>query len=156
MGDEVVGKVLSQAEKERTRVKPESHASQQSSGEHMVFDHAVAHFAAGVNEFQIREAAINGPDVGATLRGHIDYTHDTLALSGTYVPLYGLNSMLQNVPILNFFLTGPRENEGVFGIPFAIQGKTSNPEVVVNPVGIVAPGLLRQIFEFENRQQAVQ
>jgi hypothetical protein len=152
VGDEVVGKVVSQAEKDRARMKPEARTGG-SSGERMVFDHAVASFATGATEFQIREAAISGPEVGATLRGHIDFNHDTLGLSGTYVPLYGLNSILQDVPIINFIMGG---REGVFGITFAIQGKTSNPEIVVNPASMLAPGILRQIFEFESRPQSAQ
>jgi hypothetical protein len=152
VGDEVVGKVVSQAEKDRARMKPETRTGG-ASGERMVFDRAVASFATGATEFQIREAAISGPEVGATLRGHIDFNHDTLGLSGTYIPLYGLNSILQDVPIINFILGG---REGVFGITFAVQGKTSNPEIVVNPASMLAPGILRQIFEFENRSQAAQ
>jgi hypothetical protein len=42
-----------------------------------------------------------------------------------------------------------RENEGVLGITYAVQGKTSNPDVVVNPISMLAPGFLRQIFEFD-------
>ncbi len=51
-------------------------------------------------------------------------------------------------PLLGDLLKG-RDNEGVFGITFAVQGKTSNPDVVVNPVSMLAPGFLRQIFEFD-------
>ena len=86
--------------------------------------------------------------IGATLRGRIDFAHETIALSGTYVPLYGFNSVLGAVPLLGDLLKG-RENEGVFGITYAVQGRTSNPDVVVNPVSMLAPGFLRQIFEFE-------
>ena len=42
-----------------------------------------------------------------------------------------------------------RENEGVLGITYAVQGKTSNPDVVVNPISMLAPGFLRQILEFD-------
>ena len=95
--------------------------------------------------------------IGATLRGSIDFAHETIALSGTYVPLYGFNSVLGVVPLLGDLLKG-RENEGVFGITYAVQGKTSNPDVVVNPVSMLAPGFLRQIFEFDQApaQQAPQ
>jgi hypothetical protein len=149
-GDEVVGKVISQAEKEGARHKPDSRNGAQhiSSGEPLQFDRMVVPFAVAANKFHLRDAAINGPVIGATLRGHIDFGHETLALSGTYVPLYGFNSVLGNVPLFGELLKG-RENEGVFGITYAVQGKTSNPDVVVNPVSMLAPGFLRQIFEFE-------
>jgi len=52
------------------------------------------------------------------------------------------------VPILGDLLTG-RQGEGIFGMTFAVRGAIDNPEVLVNPVSAVAPGFLRQIFEFD-------
>jgi len=151
VGDQVVGRVVSQAEKERARLKPESRSGGQqvSSGERMYFDRMVVPFSIGTSQFQVQDAAINGPLVGATIRGRIDFGHETLALSGTYVPLYGLNGFLQGVPLLGEILNG-RANEGIFGITFAVEGRTANPEVRVNPASVLAPGFLRQVFEFEN------
>jgi hypothetical protein len=106
-------------------------------------------FSITQSQFQLHDAAINGPVIGATIRGRIDFARETLALSGTYVPLYGFNAVLGVVPVLGELLKG-RENEGVFGITFAVQGRTTNPDVIVNPVSMLAPGFLRQIFEFEN------
>jgi hypothetical protein len=151
VGDQVVGRVVSEAERERARYKPDSRAPQQlNSGEPLVFDRMVVPFSVGANQFILQDAAINGPVLGATMRGNVDFSHDTIALSGTYVPLYGVNGLLQGVPLLGTLLTG-RDNEGVFGITFAVQGRTSSPEVRVNPVSALAPGFLRQIFEFENQ-----
>ncbi len=157
VGDQVVGKVVSQAEKERSRLRPGSGGGGQqvSSGERLYFDRMVVPFSVGANQFQVQDAAINGPAVGATIRGRIDFGHETLALSGTYVPFYGLNGFLQGVPLLGEILNG-RANEGIFGITFAVQGKTSNPEVVVNPASVLAPGFLRHVFEFENQVQLAQ
>lgn len=150
-GDQIVGRVVSQAEKEGARYKADgrSVAQQVSSGEPLQFDRMLVPFSVGASQFTLHDAAINGPIIGATLRGRIDFSRDLIALSGTYVPLYGFNAVLGVVPLLGDLLKG-RENEGVFGITFAVQGKTSNPDVVVNPVSVLAPGFLRQIFEFEN------
>jgi hypothetical protein len=156
VGDEVVGKVVSQAEREKAAMKPDNRNGRQAtSGDRMTFDHMVVPFAVGTSELQIHDAAINGPMFGATARGQIDFTHETVAFSGTYVPFFGINGMLQGVPLISELLIG-RANEGVFGITFAVQGRTSNPEVIVNPASMLAPGFLRQVFEFENRPQVPQ
>src|SRR5262249_40378734 len=110
-------------------------------------------FSVGSGQFALHDAAINGPLLGATLRGRIDFTHDLVNVSGTYVPLYGLNDVLGIVPILGDLLRA-REGEGMFGITFAVQGKMSNANVLVKPVSMVAPGPLRQIFEFNSPQNA--
>jgi hypothetical protein len=151
-GDQVVGRVVSEAERERARYKPESRnaAQQVNTGEPLVFDRLAVPFFVGANQFSLHDASINGPLLGATMRGNVDFGRDTIALSGTYVPLYGVNGLLQGVPVLGPLFTG-RDNEGIFGITFAVQGRTSSPDVVVNPVSALAPGFLRQIFEFENR-----
>ena len=150
VGDEVLGKIVTQAEKEGARRKSDVRPANQrmNSGEPLQFDRMVIPFSVGNNQLHLHEAAINGPVMGATLRGRIDFTRETINLSGTYVPLYGFNSVLGNVPLFGDLLKG-RDNEGVFGITFAVQGRTSNPDVVVNPVSVFAPGFLRQIFEFE-------
>ena len=146
-----MGKVVSQGERERARLKPDSRKpAQQASGERLVFDHMVVPFSVSSNQFVLQDAAINGPLLGATMRGRIDFGHDTVALTGTYVPLYGVNALFQPLPVISDILNG-RNNEGIFGITFAVQGRTSNPDIVVNPVSALAPGFLRQIFEFENQ-----
>jgi hypothetical protein len=35
----------------------------------------------------------------------------------------------------------------VLGITFALQGSNKNPEVIVNPLSLVAPGIFRDIFQ---------
>jgi hypothetical protein len=151
VADQVVGRVISQADREGARRKPEArNASQQvSTGEPLNFDLMQARFSVASNQFFLSNAAINGPIIGATMRGHIDFGHDTLSLSGTYVPLYGVNAVLGGFPLIGDILTG-RNNEGMFGITFAVNGRTSNPDVAVNPMALLAPGFLRQAFEFEN------
>ncbi len=150
VGDQVVGKVVSRADQEGARYKPGSRnpAQAPNSGDPLQFEHMSARFSVGSGQFYLHESAINGPLIGATLKGRIDFAHDTIALSGTYVPLYGLNAALGVVPLLGDLLTGG--GEGVFGITFGVQGKTSNPDVLVNPVSMVAPGFLRQMFEFDS------
>jgi hypothetical protein len=109
-------------------------------------------FSVGSGQFILRDAVINGPLLGATMRGNIDLKRDRIKLSGTYVPVYGLNAAIGAVPILGDLLTG-RSGEGIFGMTFAIRGAVDNPEVLVNPVSAVAPGFLRQIFEFDQVPQ---
>ena len=55
-----------------------------------------------------------------------------LDLSGTYVPLQGLNGALGVIPGLGQILAGPN-GEGVLGMKFAVRGPMDQPEVLVNP-----------------------
>ena len=110
------------------------------------FDRMRVQFSVGDGQLILRDMFINGPVLGATLRGRIDYGRQNVQLGGTYIPLYGLNSMFGALPIFGQLLVG-RNGEGLLGITFAVDGPLAKPDVIVNPVSVVAPGIFRQIFE---------
>ncbi len=113
------------------------------------FDQMRVPFSVGHGQFVIDDATLKGPVLGATLRGKVDYGTQRVSLGGTYIPLQGLNSIFKDFPLLGPIMTGPR-GEGIFGITFAIQGPVAEPQVIVNPLSIVAPGILREIFQMTN------
>ncbi|MFO7477183.1 MAG: AsmA-like C-terminal domain-containing protein [Methyloceanibacter sp.] len=113
----------------------------------IAFNQLRAPFSVGAGKFRLKDAYMNGPLLGATMRGTVDFKAQTVDLGGTYVPLYGLNSALGSIPILGRVLVG-RQGEGVVGITFAIKGKLDEPSVLVNPMSVMTPGIFRQIFEF--------
>ncbi len=143
LGDEVVNDVLTD---------PNSQAvlgtqRQQTQRTRIDFKQLRAPFSVGGGKFRLQDAYMNGPQLGATMRGTVDFKAQTVDLGGTYVPLYGLNSAFRNIPILGPVLTG-RQGEGLVGITFAIRGTLEDPSVLVNPVSVMTPGIFRQIFEF--------
>jgi hypothetical protein len=66
---------------------------------------------------------------------------------GTLVPLYGLNNMFGQLPLVGLILGGG-SNEGIFGITYEVTGPTANPRPMVNPISAIAPGILRKFFDF--------
>jgi AsmA-like protein len=111
------------------------------------FDRGRAVFLQEGDKVTIKEAALEGRRMGGTARGTI-YTADRrYDLVGTYVPLFGLNNAFQQLPILGR-LIGGREGEGLIGITFKIEGPLDDPQFVVNPASVLAPGVLRRLFEF--------
>jgi AsmA-like C-terminal region/Protein of unknown function len=118
----------------------------------MQFNQLKAPFSFGDGQFILHDSYVNGPVIGATLRGKIDFRTERMRLGGTYIPLYGLNSAIGEIPVLSDLLVG-RQGEGVFGVTFAIEGPTDKPTVIVNPVSLLAPGVFRQIFDFNNSIQ---
>ncbi len=119
----------------------------QQLGRRIVFKRLRAPFVVGSGKFRLNDAYVNGPQLGATLRGTVNFKGQTVDLGGTYVPLYGLNSALGAIPVLGRVLVG-RQGEGVVGITFAIKGRLDDPTVQVNPMSVMAPGIFRQIFDF--------
>jgi hypothetical protein len=143
LGDSVVNDVLT--DPNSAAVLGEN--KQQVSRQRIAFDQLRAPFTVGGGKFRLRDAYMNGSQLGATMRGTVDFKAQTVDLGGTYVPLYGLNSALGAIPILGKVFVG-RQGEGVVGITFAIKGNLDDPEVLVNPISAITPGIFRQIFDF--------
>ncbi|MGH1418663.1 MAG: AsmA-like C-terminal region-containing protein [Hyphomicrobiaceae bacterium] len=119
------------------------------------FDRMKAPFSVGHDQFVLKESYLRGPLIGATIRGKVDYRVRRLDLFGTYIPLQGLNNALGEIPLLGTLISGPR-GEGIFGITFEIDGAMSNPNVVVNPLSLVTPGIFREIFQTAPNNPTVQ
>ncbi|WP_374544984.1 AsmA-like C-terminal region-containing protein, partial [Rhodoblastus sp.] len=93
----------------------------------------------------VRDGAIANPSIGSTLEGWIDFDSDTLDVSGTFVPAYGVNNLFGQLPVIGLVLGGGQE-EGLIGVNFRVTGKTSAPSLSINPLSAIAPGFLRKIF----------
>jgi hypothetical protein len=128
---------------ERVAAAPQQ-AGGQSSG--VEFSRLWVQFTRSPGRFTIRDGLLKGPAIGGTVDGYIDYHRDEVRMRGTFVPLYGLNNMFGQLPIVGPFLGG--SNEGLLGVTYEVVGPPSTPVLRVNPISAVAPGLLRKFFEF--------
>ena len=106
-----------------------------------------AEFTRQSGQLTIREGVVKGPTIGATIEGSIDSIANQVRMSGTFVPMYGLNNMFGQIPVLGLFLGGG-SNEGLIGVTYQIVGTPAQPVLNVNPISAMAPGVFRKIFEF--------
>ena len=155
LGDPIVSEVVSSASGEGPAIGSASYGQRRVVREVFEFDRMRLPFSVGYGQFAIEESYLRGPLLGATLRGKVDYAAQTVNVGGTYIPLQGLNNALGGIPVLGQILSGPR-GEGIFGITFAVQGAMSNPQVIVNPLSLVAPGIFREMFQMTNPSTDVQ
>lgn len=95
---------------------------------------------------QLDGAQAAGPAIGFTMSGTIDRGRERVELNGAVVPAYTINSALGGVPLVGPLLVG-REGEGVFAIDYRITGPIDDPVVTVNPLSVLAPGVLRRLVE---------
>lgn len=146
LGDPIVSEVLQTPDEGRPAIERGRGQARRVVREQFEFERLNAPFSMGNGQLVLDNAHVTGPLVGATMRGKIDYKSKRVQLGGTYVPLSELNRSFAPIPLLGPLLTGPR-GEGVLGITFAIQGPMSEPQVVVNPLSFVMPGIFREIFQ---------
>ena len=151
LGDPIVSEVVGSADERRPAIGERSKVTR----EVFEFDRMRAPFSVGYGQFVLEESYLKGPVLGANLRGTVDFKTRRVSIGGTYIPLQGLNGALGGIPVIGQLISGAH-GEGIFGITFAVQGPMSEPQVLVNPLSMVAPGIFREVFQMTNQDPKVQ
>lgn len=90
----------------------------------------------------------SGASIGLSFGGVVNQTKGTMDLSGTFVPMSGINKVVGSIPLIGHLLTGGKDG-GIIAATYAMKGDSDNPRVFINPLSVLAPGFLRSIL-FEN------
>ena len=96
----------------------------------------------------LREGRANGAQIGITFGGKIDLGAQSarqIDIEGTIVPVYTLNRMIGAIPIIGNLLTGG-DGQGLFAATYSMKGPRTDPQVSVNPLAALAPGIIRRIL----------
>ena len=109
------------------------------------FDKMTASFERAPGRVAIQDGVVYNRSMGLTAQGAIDFTHNQIDVSGSFVPAYTVNNMLTKIPLVGLLLSGG-ENDGVFGVSYRVHGPMSGPTLTVNPLSAIAPGILRRIL----------
>ncbi|MEM6421888.1 MAG: AsmA-like C-terminal region-containing protein, partial [Pseudomonadota bacterium] len=96
----------------------------------------------------MRDAVAVGPKLALRMDGRIDPGTGRVTMRGVASPAYALSSVIDRIPVLGRLLTGDR-GEGLLALTFRVSGTYEDPEIDVNPLSILAPGILRSVFEGE-------
>ena len=85
-------------------------------------------FSSKNNVISVHDARARGRAIGATADGYIDRPKNQVALKGSLVPAYGLNSVLGNIPLLGDVLVS-KKGEGIFGVTYSATGNADQPKI---------------------------
>jgi len=114
------------------------------SGEGLPFGTLRGDFTLSGGRVAVKNVVAFGEAIGITAGGWVDTERDRLDLQGTVAPAYALNSLLGNIPLFGQLFGG--SSQGMFAANYRLSGSTNDPDVSVNPLSALAPGILRQIF----------
>ena len=115
-------------------------------GDGMTMEELNLPFSSKNNVISVNGARAVGRAIGASADGYIDRPKDMIALKGSLIPAYGLNSLISNIPLLGDLLAS-KKGEGIFGITYSVSGNAEQPNISTNPLSMLTPGILRRIFE---------
>ncbi len=110
---------------------------EQLNGNGILFGEGDVEFTLQPEGVQVRRGAAVGASMGISFAGLYRSGSGQLDIQGTISPLYILNGIGQIFT---------RKGEGLFGFNYRITGTSDNPQVSVNPLSILTPGMFREIF----------
>lgn len=110
---------------------------QQLDGQGLSFDEVDARFRLTPQRVIVSEASAVGPGLGISVDGIYMLASKQLDLQGVVSPFFLVNS-------IGSFLT--RRGEGLIGFNYTIRGTSDAPQVSVNPLSALTPGMFREIF----------
>ncbi len=109
------------------------------------FSQLVAPFRLAGDEVELFDARAFSPSLGLTLKGRVDLNAEQIDMQGTIVPAYFFNSLLGNIPLVGK-LFSPERGGGLFAASYTLRGPLEDPEVFINPLTALTPGILRGLF----------
>ena len=112
------------------------------------FSRGFAQVRAGGWALSLDNGVVRGETVGATFQGTVRDASGQTDMTGTFMPAYGLNRLFAELPLIGIIL-GNGNDRGLIGITFKLSGAFDKPNLTINPLSIIAPGVFRNIFEFQ-------
>jgi hypothetical protein len=121
-------------------------AAEQASGNGIGFSDIRADFMLSRDRIDLMAASATGPSIGMSLDGTVNLATRVLDLQGVVSPIYFLNRV-------GSFMT--RRGEGLIGLHYTVTGPMSAPRLAANPLSVLTPGFLREVFRGQNGQGGV-
>jgi Protein of unknown function/AsmA-like C-terminal region len=110
-------------------------------------DNVYGEFDLTDNVLSIDKFRASGSSVGFTAAGDIEiYDGGAVRLNGAVAPIYQINSVLGRTPIIGDLFVG-KKGEGILALSYRITGERAAPDVFVNPLSALTPGIFRNLFE---------
>lgn len=111
------------------------------------FDRGFAQIGKGPGYLTVEHGLLRSPNIGTTFRGTLYDANGRMDMSGTFMPAYGLNRLFGQIPLVGQILGNGRDG-GLIGVTYRLAGEAGEPQLQINPLSAVAPGIFRSVFEF--------
>jgi hypothetical protein len=120
-------------------------APEAASGPGLYFKHAIAPFTLDNEHLHLKGARAFSASLGFTASGSIALKDGDAKIDATLIPLYAVNALLGKIPVIGHLFTAEKGG-GLFAVRAKITGKLTNPNVSVNPLSALTPGVFRDVF----------
>ncbi|MBY6089144.1 DUF3971 domain-containing protein [Maritimibacter alkaliphilus] len=110
---------------------------EQLSGDGILFSDVEGKFRLTPDQVIVTESSATGASIGLSLDGYYGLKSRRIDMQGVVSPFYLVNGV-------GSLLT--RKGEGLIGFNYTLKGTADAPQVSVNPLSLLTPGMFREIF----------
>jgi len=110
---------------------------EQMNGEGLAFNNGEVDFILTPKAVEISNGSAVGASLGISFAGLFLSGSGAIDLQGVISPIYLVNGIGQIFS---------KKGEGLFGFNYRLTGTTDDPNVSVNPLSVLTPGMFREIF----------
>jgi hypothetical protein len=110
----------------------------QLGGSGILFNNVTGSFILTPQGVDLREGAATGGSLGVSMQGVYRFEGAALDMQGVISPIYVINGIGAVIS---------KRGEGVLGFNYRLRGTADAPRVSVNPLSVLLPGFLRNIFK---------
>ena len=110
---------------------------EQLGGEGIHFEAVDARFQLSPDRVTLYSSSAVGASMGISMDGYYDMRNKLMDMQGVISPIYVVNA------VGGLFT---RRGEGLFGFNYTLRGRATDPQVNVNPLSALTPGMFRDLF----------
>ena len=110
---------------------------EQLGGEGIHFEAVDARFQLSPERVTLYSGSAVGASMGISMDGYFDMRGGVMDMQGVISPFFMVNA------VGGLFT---RRGEGLFGFNYTLRGRASDPQVSVNPLSALTPGMFREMF----------
>ena len=110
----------------------------QLGGSGILFNNVTGNFILTPAGVDLREGVATGGSLGVSMQGIYRFEDKALDMQGVISPIYVINGIGAAIS---------KRGEGVLGFNYRLRGTATAPRVSVNPLSVLLPGFLRNIFK---------
>lgn len=111
------------------------------------FERGFAEIDKGAGYLKLANGVLRGQRIGTTFQGTLYDENNNMDMTGTFMPVYGLNRIFGELPLFGPLLGNGRDR-GLIGVTYRLKGNANKPSLDINPLSVIAPGIFRSIFEY--------
>jgi len=109
------------------------------------FDRLFGQFRWQGDDIDLIKTNLPGSSIGINIEGHVNLDTGQADLHGNLVPFGLVNRFWNYIPVIGDLMTGGK-GQGVLAVAYKITGFLANPNIVVNPISLLTPGFVRNLF----------